>query len=125
MLWKSAHCRYIRSGGNSFQACQSVACYLVVLECDWSGDGSTFAYITVSKLAPKKRWIVVAEYHLWNHQLISCGLSTCLLLWQLVLATVPKSRVGSGSGSNRVPDRGNGLYHSKHPDCCNWAGCTN
>jgi hypothetical protein len=40
----------------------------------------------------------------------------------LVLATGPNSRFGSGSGSYPEPDRGNGLYHTKNPDRCNWAG---
>jgi hypothetical protein len=33
--------------------------------------------------------------------------------WQLVLATVPNSRVGTGSGSDPEPNRYNGYYHTK------------
>jgi len=44
------------------------------------------------------------------------------VLEHLVLATGPNSRFGSGSCPCPAPDRGNGLYHTKNPDHCNWAG---
>jgi len=47
---------------------------------------------------------------------------TRYLLEHLVLAMGPNSRFGSGSCPYLAPDDGNGLYHTKNPDHCNWAG---